>query len=157
MKIQRTAHYPHPVDIVWTALTDARAIRQWWVDTDFAPEPGRAFFFQDTPTRGWDGRVDGTVLEADPPRRVLFRWRGGGIDTTVEYRLTPTDDGGTDFTVTHDGFQGVGGLILGTFLRSGWKGYLRRALPDVCAHIAAREIDAPFPRTKAEREAAKKH
>lgn len=87
MKLQRT--YAHPPDVVWEALTDPRAIRQWWVDTDFRPEPGATFFFQDTPQGSWDGRVEGRVLEVEPGRRVRFSWSGGGHETEVT--LPPID------------------------------------------------------------------
>lgn len=150
MTFQRT--YPHPPEAVWTALTDARAIRQWWLDTDFEPLVGRSFYFQDAPQGGWDGRVTGEVIEVDPGRRLLFSWRGGGVDTTVEYLLSPAGNGATEFTLRHRGFSGVRGLFVGTMLRFGWRGYVRDTLPALARHVADSGISSPFPESpKAER------
>ncbi len=147
--------YPHPVAAVWQALTDQRAIRQWWLDTDFEPVAGREFYFQDKPQGGWDGRVTGSVLAVDAPRLVRFTWVGSGVDSTVEYRLAETASSGTEFTLVHRGFSGVRGLAIGTMLRFGWRGYVRRDVPAYAAHISEHGIDIPFPQSsKARRQAA---
>lgn len=143
MNIVLERNYPHPIEAVWTALTDPRAIRQWWVDTDFAPEVGRSFFFQDKPQGSWDGRVEGEVVEVEAPRKIRFTWRGGGHRTEVTYELTPTP-GGTRFVLRHEGFQGFGGLFLRTMLRFGWGSFVKKLLPEMSAHIATRGIDVPF-------------
>lgn len=146
MKIRYDRTYPYPIQSVWTALTDARAIRQWWLDTDFEPVAGREFYFRDKPQGGWDGVVRGRVLDVAAPRRVAFSWTGGGLDTVVTYDLTPTADHGTALVLTHDGFRGLGGLFLGTMLRFGWRGYVGRDLPEIAAHLQAHGFDRPFPR-----------
>jgi uncharacterized protein YndB with AHSA1/START domain len=146
MKIRHERTYPYRTDAVWAAMTDARAIRQWWLDTDFEPVPGREFFFRDRPQGGWDGVVRGRVLEANPPRMVRFSWTGGAVDTVVTYDLTPTADGGTTLVLTHEGFRGLSGLFLGTLLRFGWRGYVRRDVREIAAHLQAHGFDRPFPR-----------
>lgn len=145
MKIRMERSYPFPVEAVWQGLTDARAIRQWWVDTDFVPELGREFVMRDVPQGKWDGIVRGTVLECDPPRRIRFTWNGGGHETEVTYELRPTADGGTHLVLTHDGFRGLSGFFLMTMLRFGWRGLVRKVLPECAGHIAARGFDTPFP------------
>ncbi len=153
LRFERT--YPFPVEAVWQALTDARAIRQWWVDTDFEPVEGRSFFFRDKPQPGWDGTVRGTVLEAQAPHVVRFTWVGGGSDSTVTYRLTLTGDGGTVLVLTHEGLTGLKGLLVGSMLRFGWRGYVTTDLPELARHIAQHGIAAPFPApTKAQRVSA---
>jgi uncharacterized protein YndB with AHSA1/START domain len=155
MKIHMEREYPHPREVVWQALTDARAIRQWWVDTDFAPEAGREFTMRDVPQGSWDGVVRGRVLEADAPRHVRFSWNGGGHQTEVRYTLEEVP-GGTRVVLEHDGFRGVSGLFLMTMLRFGWRGLLRRILPESAAHIAAHGFTRPFPTpSKAERAGSK--
>jgi uncharacterized protein YndB with AHSA1/START domain len=144
MKLRFERTYPFPVDAVWHALTDARAIRQWWVDTDFEPVEGREFFFRDKPQRGWDGMVRGRVLEARPPHRVRFTWVGSAIDSTVTYDLVETGQG-TTLTLTHEGLDGLKGLLIGTMLRFGWRGFVRQDVPRLAGHIAAHGLSTPFP------------
>lgn len=144
MKIHIQKTYPYPPNAVWHALTDARAIRQWWVETDFAPVAGHEFFFQDAPQSNWDGRVTGKVLEANAPRKIRFSWNGGGRETEVVYELEPTTDG-TRLTLTHSGFKGVSGLFLMTMLRFGWRTFVKKLLPEMAAHLTVHEFSKPFP------------
>ncbi|HVY57004.1 MAG TPA: SRPBCC family protein [Xanthobacteraceae bacterium] len=59
---------------VWAALTDPQTTRKYWfgmtADSDFKPGSRWALVFA-------DGRVadTGEILEADPPRRLVIRWR----------------------------------------------------------------------------------
>lgn len=145
MKLNYERTYPHPVHAVWQALTDPRAIRQWWLDTDFEPVAGRRFFFKDKAQGTWDGMVQGQVLEVQPERLVRFTWKGGGADTVVTYQLEPTGDGGTRLRLQHDGFKGLGGLFLRAMLGFGWSDFVGKLLPQMSAHIASAGVDAPFP------------
>ena len=59
---------------LWSALTDAEFIKQYWFgvhgDSQWTPgSPWRLVFP--------DGRVadSGEILEADPPRRLVIKWR----------------------------------------------------------------------------------
>jgi uncharacterized protein YndB with AHSA1/START domain len=145
MKIRFERLYPHPPEVVWPALTDARAIKQWWVDSDFAPEVGREFYFKDAPRGSWDGLVRGKVLEVRAPTWIRFSWTGGGHDTTVSYELAAAPNGGTKLILIHDGFRGVSGLLLSVMLRFGWRSLVRTLLPQMAEHIAAAGIEVPFP------------
>jgi len=59
---------------VWAALTDPRTVRTFWfgmnVACDFKPGSPWSLSFE-------DGRVAdaGEILEAEPPRRLVIRWR----------------------------------------------------------------------------------
>jgi uncharacterized protein YndB with AHSA1/START domain len=59
---------------VWAALTDPRTVRTFWfgmnVACDFKPGSPWSLSFD-------DGRVadTGEILEAEPPRRLVIRWR----------------------------------------------------------------------------------
>jgi uncharacterized protein YndB with AHSA1/START domain len=59
---------------VWAALTDPQTISKYWfgmtAECDFKPGSPWALKFS-------DGRVadTGEILEADPPRRLVIRWR----------------------------------------------------------------------------------
>ena len=94
-------------DRLWQALLDPTFTRQYWVDT-----------WQDcTWTKGasWklmlpDGRVGdaGTILEIDPPRRLVISWRNEFIPemkaegySTATYLLEPTPTA-VKLTVIHE-------------------------------------------------------
>ena len=92
---------------LWSALTTPAFIKQYWfnmdVDCDFrAGSPWKLSFE--------DGRVadDGSILESDPPRRLVIRWQNqwnpelnaeGEARCTME--LEPVD-GAVRLTVTHE-------------------------------------------------------
>lgn len=67
------------------------------------------------------------VLELDAPRVMVWRWQGGGIDTTVRFECSPEREG-TRLTLTHDGFRGVGPRLVGMILSRGWAKMLSGAL-----------------------------
>lgn len=91
---------------LWAALTSPDMMKQYWFDmhqeSDWTPgSPWRLLFA--------DGRVadTGEILEADPPRRLVIRWRnefrpeikaeGPALCT---YQIEPVD-GAVKLTVTH--------------------------------------------------------
>jgi len=59
---------------VWAAMTEPETVKKFWfgmnVVSDFAPGSPWSLSFE-------DGRVadTGEILEADPPRRLVIRWR----------------------------------------------------------------------------------
>ena len=100
--------YPHPIELVWKALTDREAISSWLMQTDFSPEVGRKFTFNDPKAEGWSGVVDCEVLALDEPNRLSYSWSSSGIVTTVTFRLDSTADGGTNVRVEQTGFDAGG-------------------------------------------------
>ena len=92
---------------LWSALTSPDFIKRYWFNMDVASD------FQ--AGSSWklsfeDGRVadDGSILESDPPRRLVIRWRNrwspeleaeGDARCTME--LEPTG-GAVKLTVTHE-------------------------------------------------------
>ena len=89
---------PHPPGKVWRALTQPHLIAEWLMQTDFAPEPGRDFRF----TADW-GSVDCTVLEVEPERALSYSWAAMGLDSRVDWTLTPTESG-TRLRMEQSGF-----------------------------------------------------
>ena len=91
---------------LWQALTSPQEMQRYWfgmkLESDFRPgSPWRMAFP--------DGRIadTGEILEADPPRRLVIRWRNefmpelkaeGYSSCTME--LEP-QDGATKLTITH--------------------------------------------------------
>jgi uncharacterized protein YndB with AHSA1/START domain len=123
-EIVREVVYPHPVDLVWRALTEPAALAGWLMENDFRPEVGHLFTFRTTARAGFDGTVRCEVLEVDPPRHLTYTWQGGGgwmkEPTTVTWRLEPVA-GGTRVRLEHRGFAGVRGSVLrGMILGPGW-------------------------------------
>jgi uncharacterized protein YndB with AHSA1/START domain len=127
--IDATVTYPHPVDRVWAALTSSDALAVWLMPNDFKPVAGHHFTFRTSPAPGFDGIVRCEVLELDPPRRMVWTWAGGNIDTTVTFTLEETADAGTRLRMHQVGFHGLGAQLTRRILASGWPGILRKRLP----------------------------
>jgi uncharacterized protein YndB with AHSA1/START domain len=52
--------------VAWQALTDPQALAEWLMPVEgFAPVVGREFRLRARPMPGWDGVIDGKVLEVD--------------------------------------------------------------------------------------------
>jgi len=100
---------PGPVDRVWTYLTDQNLRRQWlcagpmelkegasfewvWRNDELTSPPGeRPEGF------GAEHRMQGRILEIDPPRKLTYDWPGAG---EVTFELIPRDSH-TLLTVVH--------------------------------------------------------
>ena len=93
--------YPHPPERVWQALVDPDEISSWLMPSkDFAPRVGQRFTMECDPF----GPLRGEVLEADPPRRLAYRWEGSFGTTTVTFTLTPSE-AGTHLRMEHRGWD----------------------------------------------------
>lgn len=97
-----------PPALVWRALTEPALVARWLGEGDIAPEVGRAFSLRPDGAPGGE-TIACEVLEAEPGRRLSYRWRGQGegpaaLDTVVTWILEPTAGGGTRLRLVHDGF-----------------------------------------------------
>jgi uncharacterized protein YndB with AHSA1/START domain len=134
--IRRSRVYPHPVERLWAALTTSEALAAWLMPNDFEPRVGHAFQLVTDPAPGFDGIVHCEVLELEAPRRMVWSWRGGPVDTTVTFEVQPTPDGARlDFTQT--GFEGPRGLMVSVILENGFAKMVRVRLPAVLDRLAA--------------------
>ena len=112
----------HSPEKVWRALTDPVLLAEWLLPVvGLELEPGAAFTFKTQPYPGWDGIVNGRILEIEAHRRLSYTWVVGDmdIDTVVTFTLTPTASG-TRLSLVQSGFkpdqkQNFGGA------RYGWK------------------------------------
>src|ERR1700733_5310065 len=111
--------YPHPVEKVWAAITDAQALSQWLMPNNFEPRVGHEFQFRTKPAPGFDGTVHCVVIEADRPHELVYSWKGGGVDTVLTWALEPVSTG-TRLTLDHTGFPGLRGLFVSRTLGKGW-------------------------------------
>lgn len=114
--------YPHPIEKVWAALTDAQAMSQWLMPCDIKAEVGYHFQFRTKPYPGFDGLVHCEVLEVIPQEKLVFSWTGGGLQNTkVSFHLRP-DGEQTVLHFEHSGFAGLlNRLIARNILARGWK------------------------------------
>jgi uncharacterized protein YndB with AHSA1/START domain len=97
---------PHKPARVWKALTDPVLLAKWLMPNDFRPVVGHRFTFRTDPRPnvGFDGIIHCEVLAAEPERLLRFSWRGGPLDTTVTWTLSP-EGRGTRLFLAHDGFD----------------------------------------------------
>ncbi|MFI6284631.1 SRPBCC domain-containing protein [Streptomyces sp. NPDC051018] len=108
--IEREVVLRHPVERVWTALTTAEGLSQWFgsvAEIDLRPG-GRAFFRWEE----FDDESVATIEAVDPPRRFAFWWgigslpEGGAARTLVEFTLEPVPEG-TRLRLVESGFARV--------------------------------------------------
>jgi uncharacterized protein YndB with AHSA1/START domain len=98
-----------PPDRVWRALTEPEWVARWLGEADIAGVSGQRFSLKSSGAVG-EGPVECEVIDAEPDRRLSYRWRAeasGGmaaLDTVVTWVLEPTPDGGTRLRLVHDGF-----------------------------------------------------
>ena len=126
--IERTIEIPAGIETVWSALTTADGIREWFGDeaeVDLRPG-GEARF-------GWTeygSSSHAIVVAVMRPHGFSYRWAASGSDradtgpsTLVEFTLSSTDDG-TRVTVRESGFASLPQEIIEDSLRentAGWK------------------------------------
>lgn len=122
--------YPHLPPAVWSAITTSGEIERWLMPNDFEHRVGHRFRLRAKPVPGWSGIVHGEVLELDPPRRMVWRWKSDWIDTTVTFTLDPVPEG-TRLRLVHDGFKGIRGTVVSWMMGGGWKSILRKRLYEV--------------------------
>lgn len=128
--------YPQTVEKVWAAVTDSRSLAEWLMPNDFEPRLGHRFTFRTDPKPGFDGIVHCEVTALDPPRRLMFTWVGGPLETALTITLEAAP-GGTRLTLDHTGFTGVHAVAVSYILGSGWPGMLRKKLREVLDRRAA--------------------
>lgn len=152
--IERT--YDAPVSLVWRAITDPQAIKQWFMDFEgFVAERGCEFRFTavDNDNVAWVHLC--TVKEVVPDGKLAYTWRYEGQpgDTLVTIELFP-EGVCTRIKLTHTGIETL--PVLPAFARenfvAGWteligallKNYveLRPLFPDREV-VNTRLIDAP--------------
>lgn len=110
--IERELHIDATPEVVYEVITSPEHLREWWPDdAELEPVPGAigSITFGD-PTEPGSATVPLTVLEADPPRRFVFRWaydEGPATGTNsflVTFELMPSADG-TLVRFTETGFR----------------------------------------------------
>jgi uncharacterized protein YndB with AHSA1/START domain len=96
-----------PPALVWRALTEPALVARWLGEGEIEARVGRRFTLRPDGAPGGE-TIACEVLEAEPGRRLSYRWRGegegpGALDTVVTWILEPTAEGGTRLRLVHDG------------------------------------------------------
>lgn len=142
IRIQRLL--PGPVERVWSYLADGDLRRRWLASGEMEPQAGSSFELvwrndelTDPPGHrpggfGEEFRMQGRVLEFDPPRRLAFTWGDNG---KVAFELEPKGDK-VLLTILHEGIPDRHNMLL---IGAGWHMHLN-VLEDRCGGRTA----APF-------------
>lgn len=113
---------------VWKAVATSRGIAAWWMDNTFEPVVGHEFVlkseqFGDSPCK---------VTELDPPNRLGLDW---GADWHLEFLLKALEDGKTEFTLIHSGWEadkltefGQPHPVIRGIMDGGWESIVRKNL-----------------------------
>jgi uncharacterized protein YndB with AHSA1/START domain len=124
---------PHAPQTVWRTLTESELIARWLMPNTFTPAAGQHFTFQTQPMGNWDGVVQCEILEIDPPKKLVYSWKGGTadnadygapLDSIVTWTLTPVD-GGTRVQFSHSGFRSPGNDFAFKAMGDGWSRIMR--------------------------------
>jgi uncharacterized protein YndB with AHSA1/START domain len=84
---------PYPPEKIWRALTQGELIKEWLMENDFQPAVGHKFKFRSTPMPNWSGVIDCEVLIVEPNTRLSYTWGSLGLESVVNWTLTPTKNG----------------------------------------------------------------
>jgi uncharacterized protein YndB with AHSA1/START domain len=111
-------HFKSPIEKVWFALTDSNTLSKWMMfkENNFKPVVGHKFQLRMEPTEGWNGVVEGEVLEVDEPHRLSYTWVSLGERNTVTWTLKQDEDGTTHVHLDQTGIsseQAVNGAKYG--------------------------------------------
>ena len=118
--LRLTRRFDAPRERVFAAWTDPEVLRTWWAarpdwegaaaDVDLRPGGRYRLSMRDT-ANGAVHSVSGEYREVRPPERLAYTWSwdgapaemAGSADTLVVVEFAEAD-GGTEVTLTHEGF-----------------------------------------------------
>jgi uncharacterized protein YndB with AHSA1/START domain len=139
--IRKERFYPHPPENVWAALTDPHALAEWLEPNNHQPIVGHKFEFKCDPGSCGGGLTECEVLEADPPRRLVWSWvhvRKDGSKAapmTIAWTLVPKDNG-TLLILEHSGAENIGWLQR-NMMRVGWTFMMKKLIPKILGNTRA--------------------
>ncbi len=97
-RIERSVSISAPLERVWSLITTAEALGQWFGDAgasvDLTPGGRLSLHWHE------HGTVHGRVVAVEPPRRFAFRWLHDG---PPDADATPVNSTLVEFTLTADG------------------------------------------------------
>jgi uncharacterized protein YndB with AHSA1/START domain len=120
---------------VWRVLTEPELLKRWLMENDIRPVVGHQFTFRAPPQPWWDGIVHCEILEVEPGSRLRYSWKGGSLDTTVTWTLTPSKSGGTILRLEHSGFTDKDQFAY-RGMSEGWTGKIADRLKELTAALS---------------------
>lgn len=88
----------HPVEKVWTALTNPAQLAQWLAPGEMELRLGGRVYLAFT---DGDGVIDGQVTAIEPPRLLEFTWTDKGDDFGFVRWELMAEEGGTRLVLSH--------------------------------------------------------
>lgn len=137
--LTKTRVYPHSIEDVWTAITDARALAEWLMPNDFQPVLGSKFRMMVDPNPMCNStRTEGEVVELNKPTRMVWVWRdfdakGKVTETRVIWELQSTPDG-TRLTLRHENVQNLS-FFTRLMVSMGWGMMMKNLLTKVLRNV----------------------
>ena len=111
-------HLPHPIEVVWVALTDPLERKAWFGETVIDGRTGGTIeMMPDNPPAAPDAnRMTGRILVWDPPHVLEHEWRQRIVEDSVVRDELTADGDGTLLIFTHTGLSTTNarGFIPGT-------------------------------------------
>lgn len=127
-EIRKTVVLNAPIEKVWKAVATSEGIAAWWMPNTFEPIVGHDFILH----AGQFGDSPCKVTELDPPNHVGFDW---GKDWHLSFELTKLEDGKTEFTLVHSGWDetkvtefGQPHSVIRGILNGGWESIVKENL-----------------------------
>jgi uncharacterized protein YndB with AHSA1/START domain len=127
--IRKTVVLNAPIEKVWKLVATAEGIASWWMPNTFQPVLGHEFVLH----TGQFGDSPCKVTELDPPHRVGFNW---GKDWHLVFELKALEDGKTEFTLIHSGWDadnvtefGQPHPVVRRNMDGGWEKIVKENLP----------------------------
>jgi uncharacterized protein YndB with AHSA1/START domain len=124
-EIRKTIVLNAPIEKVWKAVSTSEGIAGWWMANTFEPTVGKDFILH----AGQFGDSPCKVTEIDPPNRVGFDW---GKDWHLAFELKQLEDGKTEFTLIHSGWDaakvtefGQPHSVIREVMNGGWESIVR--------------------------------
>ncbi|SEU10406.1 SRPBCC domain-containing protein [Paenibacillus sp. NFR01] len=126
--IRKTVVLNAPIEKVWNAVATAEGIAAWWMPSTFEPVLGHEFILH----AGNFGDSPAKVTELDPPNTLGFDW---GKDWHLQFELKTLEDGKTEFTLIHSGWDpskltefGQPHTVIREVMNGGWESIVHKAL-----------------------------
>ena len=139
--IRKERFYAHAPEDVWTAITDAHALAEWFEPNNHEAVVGHEFQFVCDPGICGDAVSECRVVEADPPQKLVWSWvhvprKAGKAPSgpmTITWTLTP-EAGGTRLVLEHSGAENIGWLQR-NMMRVGWGYMMKKLIPTVLGNV----------------------
>jgi len=133
-EIRKSVILKAPIEKVWKAVATSEGIAGWWMSNTFEPVVGHEFVLH---TEHFGDSLC-KVTELNPPTRLSFDW---GKDWHLTFELKELEDGTTEFTLIHSGWDpdkvtefGQPHAVIRRVMDGGWEKIVKEDLP---AYIGA--------------------